>query len=184
MKHLGTRQLETDRLLLRPFTMEDRDGMYRNWASDQEVTKYLTWPAHASPAITEGILKDWTRQYDSPDFYQWAIVLKSNGPEPMGSISVVSHNDEIYEAVIGYCIGRRWWRQGITSEALRAVISYLINEAGMNRVVSYHDTNNPNSGAVMRKCGMRMEGVMRQADRNNQGICDICQYAVLAEDLR
>ena len=184
MKHLGTKRLETERLLLRPFTVEDRDGMYRNWASDSEVTKYLTWPAHSSPAVTEGVLKDWVAQYGEPDFYQWAIVLRSNGTEPIGSISVVEHNDRVSEAVIGYCIGRSWWRQGITSEALKAVICYLTSEVGLNRIVSYHDVANPNSGAVMRKCGMRLEGVMRQADRNNQGVCDICQYAILASDLR
>ena len=46
MNHIGTIRLETDRLILRRFTMDDAEGMLNNWASDDEVTKYLTWPTH------------------------------------------------------------------------------------------------------------------------------------------
>lgn len=52
----------------------------------------------------------------------------------------------------------------------------------MNRVESRHDPHNPNSGRVMKKCGMKYEGTMRQADINNQGICDFSEYGILAED--
>ena len=56
------------------------------------------------------------------------------------------------------------------SEALGAVIDFLFDEVGVNRVESRHDPRNPNSGAVMKKCGMKFEGTLRQSDRNNQGI--------------
>ena len=183
MHHQGTKILESSRLLLRPLNIEDRDAMYRNWASDPEVTKYLTWPAHASPEVTDAVLADWVSQYGNPDFYQWGIVLKSLG-EPIGTISVVRQDQQVRSAEIGYCIGRPWWRRGVTSEALGLVIDYLIGEVGFNRVESRHDPRNPNSGAVMRKCGMVYEGTMRQADWNNQGICDFCRYAILARDWR
>ncbi len=42
MKHCGTKRLETERLILRRFTAEDAEPMFRNWASDDEVTKFLT----------------------------------------------------------------------------------------------------------------------------------------------
>ena len=48
MKHLGTKTIETRRLVLRRFTLADAEPMYRNWASDPEVTRYLLWPAHES----------------------------------------------------------------------------------------------------------------------------------------
>ena len=183
MEHLGTKVLETERLLLRPFTVEDAEAMYQNWACDTEVTKYLTWPAHASPEATAELLADWVRQYTQKNYYSWAIVWKDLG-QPVGSISVVSCNDDVCKATIGYCTGKKWWRQGITSEALGLVVDYLIGEVGMNRIDSYHDSNNPNSGAVMRKCGMTYEGTLRQSDRNNQGIVDACYYSILAEEWR
>ena len=68
------------------------------------------------------------------------------------------------------------------SEALGAVIDFLFDEVGVNRVESRHDPRNPNSGAVMKKCGMKFEGTLRQSDRNNQGICDACYYAILADE--
>ena len=64
------------------------------------------------------------------------------------------------------------------------VIDFLIGQVGASRIESWHDPRNPGSGAVMRKCGMTYEGTLRQADRNNQGICDASVYAILAEDWR
>lgn len=183
MEHLGTRILETDRLILRPFRLEDAEAMYRNWASDPEVSKFLTWPAHTSSEVTSQVIAAWVQDYHRKDFYNWAIILRSNGEEPIGNISVVSHSDPVARATMGYCIGRHWWRQGITSEALSRVIQFLIHDVGMRRVDAMHDVDNPNSGAVMRKCGMRLEGTMRQVAVNNLGIRDVCWYAILAEDL-
>jgi ribosomal-protein-alanine N-acetyltransferase len=111
MKHIGTKKLETTRLILRRFTMADAEPMYRNWTSDPEVTKYLTWPAHGSVDISRMVLSDWVAGYEKDDFYQWAIVLKETG-EPVGSISAVSLNDKAELAHIGYCIGRNWWHRG------------------------------------------------------------------------
>ena len=65
------------------------------------------------------------------------------------------------------------------TEALSAVIAYLFDEVGMNRIAARHDPNNPHSGGVMRKCGMKYEGTNRACDRNNQGICDAAQYSIL-----
>ena len=181
MKHLGTKDLETPRLILRRFTVEDAAAMYENWASDDDVTKFLTWPTHRSVDVSRMVLADWVAYYEKPDFYQWAIVLKELG-QPIGSIGTVELDDRAQRAHIGYCIGKNWWHRGITPEALRAVQDYLFDEVGVNRVDSIHDPRNPNSGAVMRKCGMKYEGTLRQSDWNNQGICDACWYALLASE--
>lgn len=181
MKHLGTRTITTERLILRRFTLEDAQAMYHNWASDPDVTRYLTWPAHGSVEITQMVLCDWIADYEKDDFYQWAIELRELG-QPIGTISVVSHNDKAQLVHIGYALGRRWWRRGIMTEALQAVMDYLFDEVGVNRIESRHDPRNPNSGKVMRKCGMQYEGTLCQSDWNNQGICDASWYALLAEE--
>ena len=181
LMHKGTQTMETPRLILRRAVREDAEAMFRNWASDPEVTKYLTWPVHDSIAVSETVIESWLREYEKESYYQWMILLKELG-EPIGSISVVRQNASVAEAEIGYCIGRPWWHKGIVSEALAAVIEYLFTEVGMNRVAARHDPNNPHSGGVMRKCGMRYEGTHRGADRNNQGICDAVQYAILRSE--
>lgn len=181
LTHKGTQTLETDRLILRKACNEDAEPMFRNWASDPEVTKYLTWPTHNSIVVSEMVIGSWISEYEKENYYQWMIVPRELG-EPIGSISVVRQNDRIEEAEIGYCIGSRWWHKGIVSEALAAVIEYLFAEVGMNRITARHDPNNPHSGAVMRKCGMKYEGTSRSSDRNNQGICDEAHYAILRSE--
>lgn len=156
--------------------------MHRNWANDLEVTKFLTWEPHNSSEVSKNTLKSWIDEYKNENFYQWAIVLKSNGSEPIGSISIVQQNEEIGMVHVGYCIGKKWWKKGVTSEALNALIKYFINEVEANRIESRHDPLNPGSGKVMMKCGMKYEGTMRKADINNQGICDYSMYGLLAED--
>ena len=181
MTHLGTQELETARLLLRRFVLDDAQAMYENWASDPEVTQFLTWPAHSSVDVSRSVLAEWISNYNRADYYQWAIIPKDVN-QPIGSIAVVSQDDRVCKAHIGYCIGRPWWHQGYMSESLQAVINYLFDSVGMLRLDSRHDPRNPNSGAVMRKCGMQYEGILRQSDWNNQGICDACWYSILAVD--
>ena len=63
LSHKGTMLLETSRLVLRQAVPEDAAAMFRNWASDPEVTKYLTWPAHESISVTEWVLGSWLQEY-------------------------------------------------------------------------------------------------------------------------
>ena len=109
MKHCGTKRLETNRLILRRYANEDAAAMYKNWASDKEVTKFLMWPAHPNQEVSQSVIEDWGNQYSHENYYQWAIVLKENGDEPIGDIAVVNIKEEISMVHIGYCIGRAWW---------------------------------------------------------------------------
>ena len=76
MEHKGTKHLETEHLILRRFTLEDAEAMYENWAHDDEVTKFLSWPTHPNIEVTRYVLGDWVSHYSDDDFYQWAIVPK------------------------------------------------------------------------------------------------------------
>ena len=183
LTHKGTQTLETPRLILRRAELSDAAAMYRNWASNPEVTKFLTWPAYSSQDTAAERLQIWQDGYASPETYQWMIVPKDLG-ETIGTISVVELDNRIEKAEIGYCIGSPWWHRGYTSEALRAVLDYLFAEVGFRRIAARHDTNNPHSGAVMQKCGMHYEGTLRQAGWNNQGVCDESYYSLLREEWR
>ena len=184
LNHTGSVVLETDRLILRKFQLNDAENMFINWAASPEVTRYVTWFPHSSVEISRNVIEAWIDEYQEPDYYQWAIVLKERGDDPIGSISVVAHDDRLMIAHIGYCIGRRWWHRGIMTESLQAVIGFLFDAVGVMRIESRHDPRNPHSGAVMRKCGMQYEGTMRKSDINNQGFCDASWYAIQAEDRR
>lgn len=179
MTHCGTKRLETERLILRRYEPSDAAAMYNNWASDESVTEFLMWKPHESVETSKGVLKDWIAHYPEDNYYNWAIVLKDNGDEPIGNIAAVNMNEETSTVHIGYCIGRKWWHSGITSEALKVVMDFLFDEVNANRIESRHDPRNPHSGGVMKKCGMKYEGTLRASDWNNRGICDACYYALL-----
>lgn len=180
MTHLGTQYIETDRLILRRFELSDAQAMFDNWASDDEVTKYLTWPSYTDVAAVEQKLEQWVSRYTDADRYHWAIVLKGNGPEPIGSIGACHWHEDEEVPEIGYCVGKRWWHRGIMSEALGAVIDFLFDRVGVERIIARHDVNNPHSGGVMRKCGMKFEGIREKAGQNNQGVVDMACYAIEA----
>lgn len=182
MNHMGTVKIETKRLLLRQFNERDITAAYNNWTSDEKVTEFLRWPTHMSIEVTESILKEWINSYNKKDFYQWAIIIKEYGDEPIGTISVVDKNEMLDIVHIGYCIGSKWWNQGITSEAFSGIIPFLFDEVKVNRIESQHDPNNPNSGKVMTKCGLKYEGTLRQADFSNRGIVDASMYSLLASE--
>lgn len=182
MKNLGTVTLETERLILRKTRQNDAEPMFRNWANDERVTKYLTWPPYESVEQLETTYhKFLLDNQDKLDFYGWKIELKEIG-EPIGAISVVQLRENIEAATIGYCLGYNWWHKGIMSEAFKEIIRFLFEDVGLNRIESYHDPRNPHSGDVMKKCGLVYEETARQADKNMQGICDKVQYAILKAD--
>lgn len=182
MTHKGTVTLETERLILRRFTMEDADAVYNNWANDPEVTRFLNFQPHADVSVSRTCLAEWIEGYEKVYTYRWAIIPKDFG-EPIGYICVGRFTLDLCGVFhIDYCIGKRWWRQGYTSEAAKELVRFLFEKVGVNRVESHHDPRNPNSGQVMVKAGLKFEGILRQSDRNNQGICDAAYYALTADE--
>jgi len=183
MNHQGTVVLETERLILRPFKMEDAVAMYENWACDPEVTEHLSWEPHESVEVTQSIIQGWVDDYENPMHYQWAIVVKGEGDEPIGSIGAVGSSKLTQSIAVGYCIGKKWWRKGYTSEALNRLLPFFFEEVGANRVEANHVPGNPNSGKVLTKCGFLHEGTRRQRCWDARlGLLDSVEYAILADD--
>lgn len=184
LEHKGTQDIHTNRLLLRRFIENDAQMMFDNWASDDDVTRYLTWPTHKDFEVTRSIIAEWANSYENIEYYMWAIVLKDSN-EVIGSISVVNLSNHFEQCEIGYCIGKAFWDKGITTEALRGVIAYLFNEVGFERISAIHQSENVASGKVMKKASMQYEGRMRKFHKNLNGqFVDCDSYAILKDDNR
>lgn len=182
LNHLGTITLETDRLILRAFKIEDTKDMYTNWATDHEVCKFLSWKPHQNIEETKQVISTWIEAYSKASNYNWVIELKESG-EAIGGISVVSLEEKHENCSIGYNLSRSHWNKGITTEALKAVIRYLITEVQFNRIEARFDTHNGASGEVMKKSGMHYEGTLRQIKyRAGTGFYDSGIYAILKGD--
>lgn len=183
MHHKGTVTLETERLILRRFAVSDAADMFRNWASSEEVARFLTWEPHPSAEATAELLREWVSDYGKPDTYNWVIMLKAENM-PIGNISVVRQYDNISCAELGWCLGTEWWGQGYMPEAGNAVLRYLFEEVGFSRVMAAHDIGNPKSGRVMQKIGMTKEGVLRQQGFARGRVFDEVRYGILADEWR
>jgi ribosomal-protein-alanine N-acetyltransferase len=174
--------LETERLILRRFTPEDAEAMFRNLYGDAEAMRYLPWETHTDLIESTALMIGYADGYSNADYYAWAIVPKAVG-EPIGFIDT-SVDGGIDAVKVDYGIGKAWWYQGYTSEALSALLRFFFDDVGVNRVHATHDPRNPNSGAVMRKCGMTYEGTLRQARKRKGEYSDRATYAILAEEYR
>lgn len=141
--------LETDRLILRPFEYSDATDMFEKWASDDEVTKYLTWNTHKSIDETNNIISLWINQYEKPERINFAIVLKDT-LELIGGIDVVGYLDGI--PVIGYVLSRKYWNNGYMSEACKKVVEFLFNK-GYNKIRIDAVVENIASNKIIQKCG-------------------------------
>lgn len=184
LTHVGTKEIETERLILRRFKIEDAKDMFKNWASDPENVKYLSWNAHKNIEETKNILKEWIASYENKNSYHWAITLKETS-EIIGGIDVILLLEHIDCCEIGYVLSKKYWNQRIMTEALESVENYLFQKANFNRIQARHDVDNVASGKVMVKAGMKFEGVLRQSDKKNTGKwCDTAIYSVLKSEFK
>ncbi len=181
ISHKGTVILKTERLELRRFTAGDAEAMFQNFFSDPVAVGFSRWQVHETIETTKVLMTEYERDYQELNCYNWAIMLRDSG-ETIGRIAVAHLDERVSTADMSFFIGRAWWHRGYASEALSAVIGFLFSEVGLNRIAARHDVANPNSGGVMKKCGMSFEGILRQAGKNSNGFVDVGQYAILAED--
>lgn len=154
MNHKGSIKLETERLILRKFKTENAEEVFKNWTSNDEVSKYVRWSTHKTVEDTKQWLAEEEKNYANNNYYTWGIELKETG-ELIGSISAIfrQEDDERYE--IGYAIGKDYWNNGYTTEALKCVMDYLINDIGIKKFICSHAKQNPASGVVMQKVGFK-----------------------------
>ena len=143
--------LVTDRLVLRKVNINDIEPMFNNWASDPEVTKYVTWLPHQNIETTEMIIKEWIKEESGPKTIRFLITIKGND-EPIGSIDVVEYFDEAPE--IGFCLSRKHWGKGYMTEACKAFVEYLFS-LGFSKVLIEADERNIASNKVIEKCGFK-----------------------------
>lgn len=176
MKEPGTKKLKTERLVLRRFLLSDAEAAYHNWTSDQKVTGYVSWNVHKSVEETEKLIERWIESYEDGN-YNW-VVQVAETEEIIGNISAIRFSRKHNNCEIGYCYGSRFWNQGYATEALEAVLDYMLGECGMHVVEARHQSLNPASGRVMEKAGMEKEAVLkdRRYDAVTDTYCDMVCY--------
>ena len=173
-------QLHTERLTLRKMTMRDAEDMFE-YSRDPEVARHVLWDAHRSISESRAYIRYSLRKYRQGDPASWCIVWNETG-KVIGTIGFMWWQRDNNAAEVGYSLSRAFWNKGIMTEALREVIRYGFCEVRLHRIEAQHEIDNPASGAVMRKCGMRPEGTLRGRLYNKGRYVDVNLYAILRED--
>jgi len=134
MTHKGTTTLETNRLILRRFIISDLEPMFYNVWNNYDVWK---WSMYEQMNSIDDVLKlnniftdFWFAKYDKPDFYNWAIQLKSSG-EVIGRFRGMNPDDRVKQVELAYELGQNWWGQGLMTEAVAAAITFFICDVGL-----------------------------------------------------
>lgn len=141
--------LETERLILRKFTENDLDAIYKIF-SDKEVNTFLPWfPLKTFNDAKAFFETRFAEKYDEERAYNYAICLKEND-YPIGYVNVDMNKSYDF----GYGLRKEFWHRGIVTEAGKAVIEQLKND-GIPFITATHDVNNPKSGKVMKRLGMK-----------------------------
>ena len=166
--------IETNRLLLRKFVKDDYQAMYDNWASDDEVTKYLNWPTHKDIDTTKQIINSWIKDYDNDNTHRYGIVYKDNN-ELIGSIDIVGYIDD--KPMIGYVLSRKYWNQGIMSEACKAFLQYL-KDKGFKEVIIEAMVDNVGSNKIIQKSGGELIDSLFLKRELKNDIVDVNRYLI------
>jgi len=152
IKHKGTQKIQSKRLILRKITSGDIDMIY-SFMSDPEVTRYEDWIPHESVDYTRGFFQWLTGDYMDEKTYCWGLQL---GDEVVGFAMVVDVNE--WSGSIAYYIKRDLWSNGYATETVNAIMNYMFNEVGIDRITAKHSIKNVASGKVLKKAGMRYRG--------------------------
>jgi RimJ/RimL family protein N-acetyltransferase len=172
--------LETPRLILRPFTESDGPAVERLAGAREVAETTLTIPHPYPPGGAAMWIATHPPAWEVGTTATFAMVDRATN-ELVGCIGAdIRKEDE--RAEIGYWVGMPFWNRGYCTEAAQAVVNFLFDSLGMNRVQARYLTRNVASGRVMQKIGMRHEGVHRQAVKKWGRFEDIGVYAILAED--
>lgn len=174
--------LTSERLVLRPFVAGDAPDVTR-YLSDAAVARQtLTIPHPYPEAAAEEFISRHAADWTSGKRAVWAITMRDEGTL-VGAVglhfALVHHKAEV-----GYWIGVPAWGKGIATEAVKRVIAFGFDELGLHRMDAQHYVENPASGRVMLKAGMRYEGRLRGVVFRDGIPRDDELYAIIRTDPR
>ena len=168
--------LRTDRLVLRPFVRADIPALVPLIGAREVAATTLRIPHPYSASDAEVLFA----RIETGDEVRWAITLQPDGTL-IGGIGLRLERDH-NRAELGYWLGVPYWGNGYATEAARAALRYGFGVLGLHRIQASHFSNNPASGTVLRKIGMKHEGTLRKHILKWEKYLDLEVYAVLRSE--
>jgi RimJ/RimL family protein N-acetyltransferase len=144
--------LSGPRVTLRPPTLDDADMLFERIASDPEVPRYMSWRPHPDVGETRRVITD---VFNVGGETTWLVELRDGG----GPIGICGwRRPQPHIIAFGYCLGRRWWRQGIMSEVVQLLLDKAERDPTVYRVTAYCHVDNTASARLLERSGLTLEG--------------------------
>jgi RimJ/RimL family protein N-acetyltransferase len=136
---------------LRAPTLDDADLLFERMASDPEVSHYMSWRPHRDVGETRRVISD---VFNVGGETVWLIELRGDGP--VGVCGWRRPQPHIID--FGYYLGRRWWRQGIMSEAVQLLLDKARRDPTVYRLTAHCHVDNIASARLLESSGLTLEG--------------------------
>jgi len=172
--------IETERLILRPFTMDDAPELQR-LAGDRDIASTTSEGEIPEPNMAKQWIKIRQDRFDRGESVDFAIIHREWGVL-IGAIGLGMENKQDESMQLGYWLGKQYWNNGYCTEASHAVLRYGFGVLGLHRIYARHFTRNPASGRVLQKIGMKHEGTLREAFKKWGKFEDLECYGILKSE--
>ena len=173
--------LETDRLILREITMQDAPGIFAI-RGDFAVTRYNFGAAYETIECAHQLIESMQQAYQDQTELRWGITRKNDVSTVIGMCGFNYWNRTDRRASIGYDLAQAHWRQGIMSEALRAILTFGFEDMDLNRIEADCSAENTASIHLLRKLGFVQEGLQREQYIDEGRFWDLALFALLRRD--
>lgn len=168
-------QMESERLLLRPITLNDAEDMFE-YTSDEETTRFI-YEQHKDLEQTKNLIANY---FVKEPIGKYAIVLRESN-KMVGAIEF-RVDDWNKSGDLGFTLNRHYWGKGYMTEAGKLILSLAFNVMGLERVFSGHEVKNSASGKVLDRLGMKCEGILRKNQMIKGQLVDSVHYSILKEE--
>lgn len=148
----------TERLVASPASVADAEALFAEYAGDGEVARYMTWRPHQRVDETVAFLRGCETAWTEGTAFVWVLRVKPS----TAAVGVIEARVDPPAVNLGYALARRWWRQGLMSEAVGHVIAWAFEQREIHRVWATCDVENVASARLLERVGMQREGVLRR----------------------
>lgn len=169
--------LRTERLLLRQITESDGEGLYDIFA-DEEVTEHYAWDAFTAVEQGHELAARTAEQFRQRESIRWGLVLPGSA-RIIGTCGYTRWNEDNRFAILGYDLARDYWRRGLMSEAVAAVLRLGFAEMALHRVEATVMAGNTASAALLTRAGFSHEGTMRERTLKQNTYRDLWMFGLV-----
>lgn len=175
--------IQTDEITLRKIEKTDLDGLYSIY-NNENLFKYRPGTVKNNKSTVENMISHFERDFGKKKIIYLGICSNEDTKRIIGVAEIFDFDEKVNMVTIGYTLNEDYWGQGFATKTVEALLDYLFNTIGINRIQAFVMPINIKSKNVLERNRFIKEGTIRQgAIWKGKGIVDLDLYSVLKSDL-